>query len=240
MNILILGGCGYLASLVCPILAKHHKLHLFDLRLPSDEVASLGEFFPGNVCDSQNLEDACEGMDAMVYMAMGDKNWSAKGFVTSSFDANVKGVYLALEAAHTKGVKHAVYISSMSVYDGKLEKRFFPDEDITPDGKHVYGFTKRFGEECCRIATRTWGMSVNILRLCHPTPTDRWLQETRSGEPTIKTEQEDVARAILAALAYQNHGCNTFMISGDYENKIMNMSRAKSHLHWEPLARPLG
>jgi hypothetical protein len=29
------------------------------------------------------------------------------------------------------------------------------------------------------------------------------------------------------------------MISGDYEQKIMNMSKAKRLLDWEPLARPV-
>lgn len=28
------------------------------------------------------------------------------------------------------------------------------------------------------------------------------------------------------------------MISGDYEQKLMNMSKAKRMLGWEPLARP--
>jgi hypothetical protein len=42
-----------------------------------------------------------------------------------------------------------------------------------------------------------------------------------------------------AALDYQG-GFNAFMISGDYENKIMNMSKAKRLLNWQPLARPDG
>ena len=127
----------------------------------------------------------------------------------------------------------------MSVYGGDLMTRPFPDEEITPDASDLYGLTKRMGEEVCRNATRAWGMTVNALRLCFPTPDDRWRAETRRGTPTLATAGSDVARAMLAALAYRGGGFEPFMISGDYEQKILNMSKAKRLLGWEPLARPL-
>ena len=49
-----------------------------------------------------------------------------------------------------------------------------------------------------------------------------------------------MARALLAALAYRGCGFQAFMISGDYEQKLMNMSKARRLLGWEPLARPIG
>jgi len=55
--------------------------------------------------------------------------------------------------------------------------------------------------------------------------------------PTIATSASDVARALLAALAYRA-GFQSFMISGDYEQKLMNMSKARRLLGWAPLARP--
>jgi nucleoside-diphosphate-sugar epimerase len=125
----------------------------------------------------------------------------------------------------------------MSIYADPLLDRYFPDEEFTPDATELYGFSKRLGEECCRNAVREWGMSVNALRLCFPTPEDQWLAATHAGTPTIATTSGDVARALQAALAYRG-GFQTFMISGDYEQKIMNMSKAKRMLGWEPLARP--
>ena len=132
----------------------------------------------------------------------------------------------------------AVYASSMSVYAGDLLQRYFPDEDVTPDSSELYGFTKYMGELVCQKATRLWGMNINALRLCHPTAEEKWLVETVIGRPTIATTAKDVSRAFQAALEYQG-GFQAFMISGDYENKIMNMSKAKRLLDWEPLARPI-
>jgi nucleoside-diphosphate-sugar epimerase len=171
-------------------------------------------------------------------MVMNTLVGSELAIAESSFDLNVKGVYLALRAARKAGVMHAVYCSSMSVYDGELNVRYFYDEDMPPDGRDSYGLTKRMGEEVCRNAWVLYGMSVNVLRLCFPVSRQKWLAQARIGIPDIPTDAEDVARAMMAAFEYRN-GFQTFMISGDYENKIMNMGKAKRLLGWEPQARPV-
>ena len=236
-NLLVVGGSGHVGSLVLPTLAANHRVRVFDLKEPMgvDGV----EYAAGNVCDPEALFAACEGMDVLLYMAMGPADWSSPSLIAGSFDANVKGVFLALEAAHRAGITHAVYTSSMSVYDGNLFARHFHDEEITPDSTHVYGFTKLLGEECCRTACRAWGMSANALRLCLPQTEEKWLAETRADTPTIATTATDVAAALLGAISYAGHGFNAFMISGDYDQKLMNMSKAKRLLHWQPLARPV-
>ena len=237
MNLLVVGGSGYVGSLVLPALAREHSLKVFDLKPPADAPNGV-DFHQGSVCDPEALLSAAMGADTLLYMAMANGDWRRPTFTGDSFDINVKGIFLALQAASRAGITQAVYTSSMSVYDGDLNRRYFPDEEITPASRHVYGFTKLLGEECCRVACREWSMSVNALRLCLPTPEERWLTEVRQGTPTIMTTADDVARALLAAIAYRGHGFQPFMISGDYEQKLMNMSRAKRLLGWEPLARP--
>jgi nucleoside-diphosphate-sugar epimerase len=234
LRVLVVGGSGLVGSLVLPMLAQQHTLRVFDLRPPSDPH---WEYVPGSVGDIAALRRAAAGSDALLYMAMGHKEFATDLAVTTNFDVNVTGVYLALDAARRAGASHAVYTSSMSVYGGNLLTRFFPDEELTPDASDLYGLTKRFGEEVCRNATRAWGMSVNALRLCFPTPDLQWRATTRQGTPTIATAASDVARAIAAALAYRA-GFQAFMISGDYEQKIMRMDQARRLLGWEPLARP--
>lgn len=236
MRVLVVGGSGIVGSLVVPFLAEVHDLRVFDLRPPADDSY---EYVQGDVTDYDDLVSAMTGMDALVYMAMGTLNWTETAGVVSAFDVNVKGLHLALRAAHETGLNHAVYASTMSIYGGDLLQRHFSDEGLTPDAIELYGFTKRLGEEVCLNATRLWGMNVNALRLCHPTAEEKWYDQTVLGTPTIATTAGDVASAILAALEYRG-GFNAFMISGDYENKIMNMSKAKRLLGWEPLARPSG
>jgi nucleoside-diphosphate-sugar epimerase len=236
MNLLVVGGSGYVGGLVLPQLSRQYRLRVFDMRPPVEEA---WEFVAGSVADLGALARAAEGTDALLYMAMGEKVFDSGSGITSNLDVNVKGIYLALDAAQRAGVRHAVYTSSMSIYGGNLLQRFFPDEGLTPDASDLYGFTKRLGEEVCQNAARAWGMSINALRLCFPTADEEWAAQTRCGTPTIATAASDVSRALLAALDYRGGGFHAFMISGDYEQKLMKMDKARRLLGWEPLARPL-
>jgi nucleoside-diphosphate-sugar epimerase len=231
VRVLVVGGSGYVASITLPYLKERHHLRVFDLRPPADN--SL-EYVEGSVTDPAALARASEGIDALLYMAMGRERVPAPDFVADAYDVNVKGVALALRAAHDVGVQHAVYTSSLSVYHGRLEQRGFTDEDIPPDARETYGFTKRLGEEVCRNACQRWGMSVNALRLCFPMPPGKW--EESVGHRPLATRADDVANALLAALDYRG-GFQAFFISGDHAEQYMRLRKAKQLLGWEPLAR---
>src|SRR3954452_12129438 len=166
MHVLIVGGSGRVGKLVLPILAQHHTLRVFDLRPPDFADA---DYFAGNILDFDAISRAMEGMDALLYMAMGTTiEWERIEGASTAYDTSVKGLYFALRAAHEQGISHAVYTSSMSVYED-LAQRYFSDEELMPDARHFYGFTKWLGELVCRNAAREWAMTVNVLRLCLPT-----------------------------------------------------------------------
>ncbi len=240
LRILLIGGSGYLGTLVLPFLAQRHALRVFDLRPPAIPVQ---EYVPGNVCDFGAVSDAAQDMEAIVYMAMGTNPTHDGGDASrmearvTAFDVNVKGLHLALYAAQGAGVRHAVYTSSMSVYAGDGLGRDGADENTPPDATLAYGLTKQLGEEVCRHACRAWGMSVNALRLCFPVPPAKWQEAARGDTPTPSTTAEDTARALLAALEYRA-GYEAFTISGDYGQRLLNMGKAESLLGWKPLARP--
>ncbi|MEP7359801.1 MAG: NAD-dependent epimerase/dehydratase family protein, partial [Anaerolineales bacterium] len=110
MKTLIVGGSGVVGSLVAPILAQTHAVRIFDRRPP--EYGGV-EFVQGDIRDYADLSRAVAGMDSLVYMAMGSLEWAETQGVVSAFDVNVKGVHLALRAAHEAGITQAVYTSSM-------------------------------------------------------------------------------------------------------------------------------
>jgi nucleoside-diphosphate-sugar epimerase len=233
MRVLLIGGSGIVGTLVAPFLMEKHSLRVLDLRRPFDTDI---EYLPGSATDYNAVIQAIKGMDAVVYMPMGSLNYEEWTGTESNFDVNIKGLHFSLKAANDEGVKHLVYTSSMSVYKD-LRERYFANEDIPLDADEPYGFSKRLGEEVCRNAAKRWQMNVNVLRLCLPMTKEKWLKEASKGT-TFATDAEDVARAILAALELKS-GFQAFMISGDYEQKLMNMTKAKEMLGWEPLARPV-
>ncbi len=240
MRVLVIGGSGYLGTLVVPFLARRHNLRVFDLQPPENGHV---EYMQGSVCDPSALAGAVAGMDAVLYMAMGNAvpldgdPWGRIESRVNAFDVNVKGLHLALHAAHNAGISQVVFTSSMSVYADNGVGRTGSDEDTPPDSDFLYGFTKRLGEEVCRNACRAWGMNVNALRLFLPVPEDKWRAEATQAAPTPWTTAEDTARALEAALEYQD-GFQAFTMSGDYEQKLMSLAKAERLLNWEPLARP--
>jgi nucleoside-diphosphate-sugar epimerase len=238
-KVLVVGGSGDVATLILPYLSEKFAIRVFDLRPPHfDNV----EYFQGDVTDLDALRKAAEGCDLLAYLAMYGKaipGWNRIETAGGHFDVSVKGVYLALGAAQEAGIKHAVYASSMSVYD-PLHGRYFPHEFIVPDATGIYGLAKRMGEEVCQAAVAERGMTVTALRLCRPMDNDEWEENaTKSGEnPFLWTRGDDVARAFIHALERPLGGFDAFTICGDWRQKVMNLSRARDILGWEPLARP--
>jgi nucleoside-diphosphate-sugar epimerase len=232
MRVLVIGGSGSVGTMITPYLKQDHELKIFDLQAPSDSDLA---YHQGDITHFDDLASAMEGIEGVVYMAMGALEWDTIRGVETAFDINIKGLHLALKATHEAGVPQAVYTSSMSVYS-ELSKRTFPDESVPVDANDLYGFTKRLGEEVCMSAVRNWGLHINALRLCFPTPNNELAQIEEPDKKLIATAASDVASAISKGLAFQGR-FQAFMISGDFENKMMNMSKAKSLLGWKPITQ---
>ena len=244
MRVLLVGGSGYVAGLVLPLLRQRHTVRVLDRRPPPADA----EYVRGSATDYGSLRSAAEGMDAVVHCAMGSEEWSTPEGAADAFDVNVKSVHLTLLAARDAGVRHAVYISSMSVYRDLRQRRL--DETVPSDATDLYGLTKRLGEEVCLAAAAEWGLSVNVLRLVWPTPDEIWPAWGPAGAPERLYTQDgtlieatrgsDVGRAMLAALDHRD-GCQLFTISGDRSARLWSTEKARRVLGWAPtVTRPDG
>jgi nucleoside-diphosphate-sugar epimerase len=236
MKVLIVGASGMLGSMVLPYLHDQVHVRALDVKPPKQPVA---EFIEGSTTDTADLDRALSGMDALLHMAMGSRDWDTDECIASHFDINVKGYYLALHCANRNGVRHIVHTSSLSVY-ANVDQATFWDEDHQADAWDYYGLTKRLAEEAGRSAAREWGLSVNALRLCLPRTNDEWQALAEKGELTTHTAASDVAELLLAALRHSFGGFQAFNTSGDWTEKMVKMAKAKALLGWEPRVRPKG
>jgi nucleoside-diphosphate-sugar epimerase len=243
VRVLVIGGSGHVGSLVLPSLAEHPDLAVFDRKAPVTGVAV--DYREGDLRDVAAVRRACDGVDALVFMAMGPMaGWGSPENAQAHLDVAAAGLYTSLSAAHDAGVDHAVYTSSMSVFalrKGKDGRAHYPDESRPPDATDFYGLAKRLGEEVCRAAVAAWDMSVVALRLCHPTADADFPRTDNPIRQTICTSARDTAAAILAGLAHRGNGFEAFGISGDAAGRVVSVRRAREVLGWEPLdSTPVG
>ncbi len=240
MKVLVIGGSGDVGSLVLPFLAQQHQLRVFDLKAPIDPT---WEYIAGNVNNLASIQTASSGMDALIYMAMGLKQFPDTPIadeIKTNIEVTISGLQRALSAAHHANIRSIIYTSSLSVYGWgtEIQHRYFAHEDLPPSPHDFYGWTKYLGEEICRCASTLWSLNINVLRLSWPRSIEAWQTETYRNRPTLKTSADDLARAFLSALEFQR-GFQLFNISGDYQNKLMNMSKATELLQWQPQARSI-
>ena len=219
-----------------PYLKQEHQIRVFDVAPPPD--SSL-EYVSGSVDDAGAIRDALDGIEAVIYMALGRK--ASGGYaldeIDLNYDVSVKGLHKVLQATTEAKVPRAVYTSTLSVH-GSRPGGICASEDTPCDAAGVYGFTKWLGELVCDYFARTHGLTVVALRLNAPVAQDDWHRRCEPGRPNVITSAPDVARALSLALSAPVTGFHAVFISGDYDGKLINCARAKQLLGWEPLERP--
>ncbi len=244
MNVLLVGGSGHVGTMTLPYMKEHHNFRVLDLAPPKDKSI---EYIQGSVTDVDIVQEALKGMDTFVYMVMlrptSDRS-SVADFpaIVANYDVNAKGLHIVLHAAREAGIRHGVYTSTFTVHE--RTRNSFPDEDIVPrDNPGVYGLTKSFGEQVCEYFAREHNMSLIALRITGPSTREQWLERhNQPKDPSVHiwwTDEEDLARAYLAAISVEHKGFDSVFIAGDYEQKEINLSKAKQLLGWEPLTHTL-
>jgi len=236
MRILLVGGSGYVGTMVTPYLKAEHALRVLDLVPPKDPAV---EYVQGSVADAAAIRQAIEGIEGVAYMAMprcADGKYDVRD-LDLNYDIHVKHLHRVLLAAAGAGITRAAYASSMSVY--AYRPNGWPQEDDTPcDAPDLYGFTKRLGELVCDFCARAHKMAIVSLRLNNPMTLDDWLRHYHPERLVTHTAAPDVASAIALSLTAPITGHHAVNISGDFEGKRLRCTGARSILGWEPRARP--
>jgi UDP-glucose 4-epimerase len=143
MNILIIGGAGYIGSHTArEFLDNGHKVTVFD-NLSSGTRENLfkdEEFIYGDILDYPALLQAMKGSDALVHLAAAKAAGESMLKPEKYSRQNISGTVNILNAALETGVKNIVFSSSAAVYG---EPQYLPiDEKHPTNPENYYGFTK--------------------------------------------------------------------------------------------------
>jgi len=236
MKVLLVGGSGYVGSMVIPFLKPQHELRVLDIVPPKDPSV---EYVEGSVADISAIRAALAGVQGVAYMVMPrntEGHYSTRD-LDANYDLHVKDLHRVLLATAEAKLTRAVYASTGSVHGPSCGGQV-PNEDTPCDALDLYGFTKGLGERVCEYFARVHHLTVIALRLWGPTPREEWRKHCRPGLANTSTAAPDVASAISLGLTASATGFHALSISGDYEGRHIHCARAKQVLGWEPLERP--
>jgi len=244
MKVLITGAAGRLGQRLAKALETSHDLVLGDVKRLDDP-----RFMQLDITDLAAVRAAVRQCDAVVHMAILD--WPACSaqetlrYGVPCVQVHVSGLHNVLHAALESGVRRFVYTSSVSAVDGLA-----PDTRVGSDTRHysnsIYGLTKGFGEDLCRMFHHAYGLSVAVLRLGNiyiPEPGGYWVgniyvpesAERRAPGPSpSRVHVDDVTRAVALALEASEPGYALVHVVGDNPGRQWDLEAARNVYGWAP------
>jgi len=241
MKILIVGGAGYVGSIIVPTLEKEFECAHLDIKpVPGYENHTV----LADVGDEEKVQEAIVGVDVILYLAMGVPKKSLDpqkrlicNVINPIFDVNVRGLYQFLYLSLKAGIKRFIYASSLSVYDNIRDDTLF-DENRPAEAWTPYGLSKRTGEFICSCATQTHASAcVTAIRLIMPSNENDWLKnryDFQKPKNSCATGPNDTRRLFLAAVNFDKPGFHLMQASGDMEGKFFPNKRVNELFGWLP------
>ena len=238
MNVLVVGGNGYVGSIFLPVLDAAHRCQVLDMKF---NPARTTNCLIGDACDAGTAELAMMGQDCVIHCALGVRALypNETDTIESAFRAHVESVYVMLHAARRAGVRRFIYVSSLSVYERIGKRTRFLDESVPPDEWRPYGFSKRAGEYVCQAFSQHFSsMSILSLRLMYPRNEADWPgNESVPGALWHPLGPNDTRDLFVAAVAYEQPGFTVVQASGDLTQSVYGCEGVRRALGWMPKGR---
>lgn len=158
MNILVIGGAGYIGSAcVARLVADGHAVTVFDNLATGqrEKVDARAEFVEGSILDTVALDSvfSLHAYDAVIHLAALKAVGESEADPAKYFTTNVTGTINVLSAMAAHGVPHIVFSSTAAVYAPNAGEGY--GEDAPLGSMSVYGTTKILAETAIREYTRT-------------------------------------------------------------------------------------
>lgn len=165
MRVLVTGGAGFIGShVVEKLLARGHKVFVFDLPATEDRLAPSGAvFMPGSILDLESLRVAMNGIEAVYHLAAIADVKDVYEDPCRAEMVNVRGTINVLEAARRSNVLRVIYGSTSWVYS-EAEGDLVDEETPLRPPSHLYTATKLTSEYYCNCYDQLYGLETSILR----------------------------------------------------------------------------
>lgn len=144
MNVLVIGGAGYIGShVVKELMAENHTVTVFDnfssgLR---ENLFDKNELIEGDILNTKDLDSAfAKGFDAFIHLAAFKAAGESMVLPEKYSVNNITGTLNILNSATKNNCKYMVFSSSAAIFG---EPQYLPiDENHPKNPENYYGFTK--------------------------------------------------------------------------------------------------
>ena len=166
MNLLVVGGAGYVGSVVAArLLEAGHDVTVADNLLTGhrDAVPPEARFVAVDLADRQALDDLlADGFDAVLHFAALSIVADSVAQPVRYFRANVGGTLNLLDAMRAAGVRRLVFSSTASVYGEPAEIPIVEDAPARPT--NPYGASKLAADHAIAFECGAGGLGAVSLR----------------------------------------------------------------------------
>lgn len=173
MRLLVTGGAGFIGcNFVRHVLAERRnvRVRVFDKLTYAGSLDNLEgvledprcEFVQGDICDPDVLEDAFEGVDAVVHLAAESHVDRSIISAEAAVQTNFVGSFRVFEAARAAGIARVLHVSTDEVYGAALGEPFTERDPLNP--RNPYAATKAGADRLAHSYFVTHALPVVIAR----------------------------------------------------------------------------
>lgn len=222
-RVAVTGGLGRLGQSVVDILAGTAAVTVLDVAEPKSALPKGVSFRQIDMTDYPSMVDALKGHDAMIHLAAIPNPRTAPAPFT--FNTNVQGAWVALQAAEDAGVKRVTVASSDSVFGLSYNPPDWPPRYLPVDEAHpcrpteFYSLSKYVTETIAESFAARRKLEVMAIRPVHIVfPPEYPELGQRGADPQnyhfwAYVSPEDVAQGFALTLACPYKGYDVFVIS---------------------------
>ena len=229
MNILITSAGSELASNVAGALAEEHELRLTEL-YPVDNVE--GTFVQSELGHDESTNELVRGMDTIIHIAEIPSELLAEADQPDNYaiDYQTRCTHNLLMAASEEGVKHAIYASTLRLFEQHGEDWTVTESWRPRPSVDSFVLSKHLGEFTCREFGREGKLNVTCLRLGNLVTADA----AATAEPdSMWLEMNDAVPAFQGALE-SSSPWRIFHIQSEFPGSRFSIGKAKGHLKFDP------
>ena len=229
MNILITSAGSELARNVAGALAEEHTLRLTEL-YPVDTVE--GTFVQSELGHDESTNELVRGMDTLIHIAEIPSDLLAEADQPDNYaiDYQTRCTYNLLMAASEEGVKHAIYASTLRLFEQHGEDWTVTESWRPRPSVESFELSRHLGEFTCREFGREGKLNVTCLRLGNLVTADA----AATTEPdSMWLEMNDAVSAFQGALE-SSAPWRIFHIQSEFPGSRFSIGKAKGHLKFDP------